>query len=179
MDTLVIDDDMAIQNRKSLKNIDCCAQAVHPTEAKYPQQTTMWKDIDRELYVLHLNKNKDYSPANIVVVGLPGIIVRMWDKMSRIFNLFGLSFPSLTKEIEDTKKECINFINDNEIPEEQRKHFIDFLTKKFDELHNHAIIDWSKFKEQLPENEPLEDAFKDIRNYAQIALIFRNKKWGK
>jgi hypothetical protein len=41
------------------------------------------------LYRTHLSKNADYSPANILGTGEVGVVVRMWDKMARLMNLFG------------------------------------------------------------------------------------------
>ena len=41
------------------------------------------------MYQVHLDKNADYSPANVLGVGEIGLIVRMWDKMTRLLNLLG------------------------------------------------------------------------------------------
>jgi hypothetical protein len=61
----------------------------HPTETKCPEQTAAFRDIVDKMYQVHLEKNQDYSPANILGTGEIGIVVRMWDKMTRLMNLLG------------------------------------------------------------------------------------------
>jgi len=61
----------------------------HPTEVKCPNQAAGFKALVDQMYQTHLDKNADYSPANILGVGEIGLIVRMWDKMTRLMNLLG------------------------------------------------------------------------------------------
>jgi len=61
----------------------------HPTEIKNPNQAKRFKEIVDEMYQVHLDKNADYSPANVLGVGEIGIVVRLWDKMTRLMNLLG------------------------------------------------------------------------------------------
>lgn len=62
---------------------------VHETEKRNPRQAAGFRKIIEEMYRTHLDKNADYSPANILGVGEIGIVVRMWDKMTRLMNLLG------------------------------------------------------------------------------------------
>ena len=61
----------------------------HITEINNPNQAARFKEILDQMYQVHLDKNADYSPANVLGVGEIGIIVRMWDKMTRLMNLLG------------------------------------------------------------------------------------------
>lgn len=61
----------------------------HITEERCPEQAAGFKEIIEQMYQVHLDKNADYSPANILGTGEIGIIVRMWDKMARLMNLLG------------------------------------------------------------------------------------------
>lgn len=63
--------------------------APHPTELKRPQQSTMFLETVMRMYRVHLNKNADYSPANIMGTGEVGIMTRLWDKIARLMNLVG------------------------------------------------------------------------------------------
>ncbi len=72
----------------------CCsdgvpAQRLHITEERCPEQAAGFRDIIEQMYQVHLDKNADYSAANILGTGEIGIIVRMWDKMARLLNLLG------------------------------------------------------------------------------------------
>ena len=62
---------------------------MHETEKRNPNQAAGFRTIIEEMYKTHLDKNADYSPANILGVGEIGIVVRMWDKMTRLMNLLG------------------------------------------------------------------------------------------
>lgn len=61
----------------------------HPTEQAYPEQCAMFKEILDKMYQLHLEKNHDYSPMNMLATGMDGAVVRIWDKVARIMNLCG------------------------------------------------------------------------------------------
>ena len=62
---------------------------LHPTEKRNPNQARGFREITNAMYQVHLDKNADYSPANILGVGEIGLIVRMWDKMTRLLSLLG------------------------------------------------------------------------------------------
>lgn len=61
------------------------------TESRCPEQTKAFMEIIMKMYRVHLKKNADYSPANILGTGTLGVTVRMWDKMARIMNLSGFN----------------------------------------------------------------------------------------
>ena len=64
-------------------------EKAHETERKNPNQAARFKEIIEEMYQVHLDKNADYSPANVLGVGEIGLVVRLWDKMTRLMNLLG------------------------------------------------------------------------------------------
>lgn len=62
------------------------------TEIYCPEQSRCFIQTVMELYRLHLKKNADYSPSNILLTGEIGLLTRMWDKMARLMNLIGFRF---------------------------------------------------------------------------------------
>jgi hypothetical protein len=62
---------------------------IPPTETKRPNQVKGYIDLIMNGYRIHLQKNADYSPANILGTGEIGLVTRTWDKMARLMNLFG------------------------------------------------------------------------------------------
>jgi hypothetical protein len=67
---------------------------LHPTEEKYPEQTTAFRYMLDQMYELHLVKNQDYSPSNINGVGMIGLATRLWDKTVRVMNLLGFNIEA-------------------------------------------------------------------------------------
>jgi hypothetical protein len=65
---------------------------LHPVEKRCPKQAENFRIILGKLYRLHLKKNADYSPANILVTGEVGLITRLWDKIARLLSLYGFRF---------------------------------------------------------------------------------------
>lgn len=63
--------------------------ALHPTELKSPVQCKAFLEMVMSMYRLHLSKNADYSPMNILGTGEIGVLVRLWDKIARLLNLLG------------------------------------------------------------------------------------------
>lgn len=61
----------------------------HPTELRAPRQVEAFRNLVMQMYRLHLSKNADYSPANILGTGELGVVVRLWDKIARLMNLYG------------------------------------------------------------------------------------------
>lgn len=61
----------------------------HPTEISSPQQCQSFLEIIMSMYRVHLDKNADYSPANILGTGEVGLVTRLWDKCARLMNLTG------------------------------------------------------------------------------------------
>lgn len=62
---------------------------LHPTEQARPIQVSEFIRALMRMYRVHLDKNYDYSPANILGTGEIGLITRLWDKMARLMNLVG------------------------------------------------------------------------------------------
>lgn len=151
----------------------------HPTEEKFPEQVKRFKEIIESMYAVHLEKNKDYSPANILVTGMGGVIVRMWDKMARIYNLMGTPMPNLASEIEKVKKRIIEEIENHPDDIEFMKKAVDI---NLDYLYELQSVDFSNLirPEQVEAaNEPLIDSFKDLANYAIIGMLVMEGKWGR
>lgn len=63
----------------------------HPTEQKSPVQCSAFMRIIMGMYRTHLQKNADYSPANILGTGEIGLVTRLWDKVARLLNLSGFN----------------------------------------------------------------------------------------
>jgi hypothetical protein len=61
----------------------------HITEQRSPVQAKAFMETIMEMYRVHLDKNADYSPANILGTGELGLMTRFWDKTSRLMNLYG------------------------------------------------------------------------------------------
>lgn len=85
------------------------SKELHITEQKYPEQTKRFREILDEMYQVHLSKNADYSPMNILGVGVVGIVTRIWDKTSRICSLLGwnLQTGEYSSERKSTNDESI------------------------------------------------------------------------
>lgn len=62
---------------------------VHPTEQRCPEQVVAFIETVMQMYRVHLDKNADYSPANILGPGEIGLATRLWDKITRLLNLYG------------------------------------------------------------------------------------------
>lgn len=63
--------------------------AKHVTESKYPDQCREFEKIVNDLYRLHLEKNREYSPNNIRALGVLGCALRIHEKTIRLLNLLG------------------------------------------------------------------------------------------
>jgi hypothetical protein len=59
------------------------------TEQRAPKQAKRFAEVLGGMYRVHLQKNADYSPANILGTGEIGVTVRLWDKIARLLNLMG------------------------------------------------------------------------------------------
>jgi nucleoside 2-deoxyribosyltransferase len=62
---------------------------LHVTEKERPKQVVAFMEVLMLMYRIHLAKNADYSPANILGTGENGVVVRLWDKIARLLNLSG------------------------------------------------------------------------------------------
>lgn len=75
----------------------------HPTELKRPLQVKLFREVTEKMYRTHLDKNEDYSPANIKATGELGLCTRAWDKMARLMNLTGFRFEVVEERFEAPK----------------------------------------------------------------------------
>lgn len=148
---------------------------LHPTEEKFPQQAKKFKEITEKLYRVHLDKNQDYSPSNIIITGMPGALVRMWDKIARIFNLMGVPFPHIIQDLDESKDIIISVIKSSE----NQQYIIEVIENQFKYLESSCSMDFSTIKEKVAKNESLTDSLEDLANYAIIAILMRERIWGK
>jgi len=95
----------------------------HPTEIRCPDQCEAFREVTNQMYRLHLQKNQDYSPANIKGPGVVGLAVRLWDKTTRMMSLLGFEI-----DISDSK-----YVG----PKEARNETLD---DTFIDLSNYGVI---------------------------------------
>jgi len=84
---------------------------LNQTEQLRPKQCEAFRLITGAMYRLHLAKNHDYSPANILATGEIGLVTRLWDKIARLMNLIGFRFEIYGQSFEkpsEPKNESIN-----------------------------------------------------------------------
>lgn len=62
---------------------------LHPVEVARIEQCEGFIAIVMRMYRTMLDKNYDYSPANILGTGEVGLVTRLWDKVARLMNLTG------------------------------------------------------------------------------------------
>jgi hypothetical protein len=77
----------------------------HETEQKYPEQCTTYNELVAKMYLLHLDKNREYSPNNIKMLGQLGVCLRLMEKIIRTLNLLGFDAleGKLKEKINDPK----------------------------------------------------------------------------
>jgi hypothetical protein len=144
----------------------------HQIEERFPLQTDGFKSLVKAMYQLHLDKQMDYSPANIVIAGDIGIIVRIWDKFCRICNLSGLTFPTVKPKIISAKENVLSYFKKDSSEYAQ-------IEAIFDDLIKNSEFDWSNIKEKPAINEPLDDAWQDLATYSIIGILSRKGLWGR
>lgn len=83
------------------------------TEVKYPEQVEGFIHKIMGMYRVHLRKNEDYSPANIMGAGEVGIVTRLWDKMARLMNLSGFDIDVRATSFREPKEPRHESIEDN------------------------------------------------------------------
>lgn len=84
---------------------------MHSVELQSPSQVKGFVEIIMQMYRVHLSKNSDYSPANILGTGEVGLVTRLWDKVARLMNLMGFRIDvqlSSFSQPEAPKHESIN-----------------------------------------------------------------------
>lgn len=142
-------------------NKDKMPVGTHPTELKSPIQARAFKEIVTKMYEVHLSKNADYSPMNILVTGMPGTITRIWDKVARYVNLTGYTVTSLG---EGNIGEYIFYTM-------ARLFWMSGVFVKM------SLVKTGIMKQ--PNNEPIDDSLMDLSVYGIIGLLLRKGKWGK
>lgn len=85
---------------------------LHPTEERCPIQCQRYLETVMGMYRLHLKKNRDYSPANLLGTGDVGVAVRLWDKVARYLNLIGFKLTIEKGEFEAVKEPNFESIED-------------------------------------------------------------------
>lgn len=85
----------------------------HVTEAIRPKQVEAFINTVMKMYRVHLDKNADYSPANILGTGEIGLVTRIWDKAARLLNLVGFRIEIAGSHFEAPKQPIHESINDN------------------------------------------------------------------
>ena len=83
------------------------------TEVQYPEQVEGFIKKIMGMYSVHLRKNEDYSPANIMGAGEVGIVTRLWDKMARLMNLTGFDIKVEASSFRAPKEPKHESIEDN------------------------------------------------------------------
>jgi hypothetical protein len=83
------------------------------TEQMRPEQVRAYMDVVMHGYRVHLDKNADYSPANIAGCGEPGLTTRVWDKVSRLMNLMGFRIEIASMHYEAPQAPKNESIEDN------------------------------------------------------------------
>jgi hypothetical protein len=77
--------------------------ALHPVEVSCPEQVQAFTEALGAMHRMHLEKNHDYSPANILGTGEVGLVTRLWDKTARLMNLTGFRLTVASCEFETPK----------------------------------------------------------------------------
>lgn len=77
---------------------------LHPTETRSPVQAAAFIRTVMQMYRVHLSKNADYSPANVLATGEVGLVTRLWDKTARLLSLTGFRFTIVEAGTYDAPK---------------------------------------------------------------------------
>jgi hypothetical protein len=81
-------------------------------EHRNPAQCDGFRNIVMGMYRVHLVKNTDYSPANILGTGEIGLVTRLWDKVARLLNLTGFRIDIARSHFEAPANPKCESIND-------------------------------------------------------------------
>ena len=76
---------------------------ISSTELLRPKQVRGYIDIVMNGYRVHLAKNADYSPINILGTGEIGLATRIWDKVARLLHLIGFNIDISKSEYDKPK----------------------------------------------------------------------------
>ena len=98
-----------------------------------PTSKEKFQQIANDIVELLYKKNQDYGDANLTIMGLYGVSVRLCDKVMRLANLSLKKDAAVNESIEDTLKDIIGYaLNALRLLQENR------LTKKgvFDDVED-------------------------------------------
>ena len=107
------------------------------------------RQIEKECFDIMYRKNQDYGD-NISRHGEEGVIIRLWDKLYRLDNVFHSGNREVVDEtLEDTIKDARNYLtilllllrNEWELPWKKREHQFDYppdLKQEFYEMYPEA-----------------------------------------
>ncbi len=137
----------------------------HPTEIKCPQQVNAFMDVVMQMYRLHLDKNQDYSPANVIGCGEQGVGVRFYDKLARLMNLCGF----------DVQLRYANYSLRDVMLFELWNRGVRLL-RRMGFHFGGTVRDGVR---RSPKFESVEDSWLDAANYAVIGRLIHNDLWGK
>jgi|GEM_PF-1343519 len=138
----------------------------HPTEVKFPKQSAGFMDIIMQMYRVHLDKNADYSPANVLGPGEVGLATRVWDKAVRIMNLNGIEVVASDGRYSPTLKLFLDFWEG-----------VQKIIRRAGFL---IVVPFFRFKvAEEPKNESLEDSLCDMSVYLIIWRLLRRGLWGR
>lgn len=76
----------------AIENIDIITShffGPHSIWEKCPKQVHGFLKTVSNMFRVHLRKNQDYSPYNVLCTGEIGLMTRVWDKVSRLMSLQG------------------------------------------------------------------------------------------
>src|SRR6266516_361541 len=114
-------------------------------------------------------KQRDYGPHNISAFGLFGCVVRLNDKVERLKHIHG--FSGEQKKAMRRVGEIMRLCEKNW----HRFNLIETLDHLEDSMTQFKVLFAKKRRPVV--NEKLRDTFRDIANYAVIALLLDSGKW--
>jgi nucleoside 2-deoxyribosyltransferase len=86
---------------------------LNPVEELRPQQVESFISTVMKMYRVHIEKNMDYSSANILGTGSIGLTTRIWDKVARLMNLVGFHIEISNSYFDNPKEPKNESIDDN------------------------------------------------------------------
>lgn len=142
--------------------------SLHPTEVKCPNQVKRFAEILGDIYRIHLSKNHDYSPANVLGTSDIGVATREWDKVARLMNLSGYDIQ-LTKSVfcDSPKANILGLI------------WLSMISILRTFGFNLVIKAINKKPPRDPKHESIIDTYKDLTCYGIIAQLLAEDNWGR
>jgi nucleoside 2-deoxyribosyltransferase len=145
---------------------------ISTTESERPVQCAGFISHVMKMYRVHLLKNEDYSPANILMTDQVGLATRVWDKVARLISLHGIRI-----EIEQAR-----FVG---MPEMgcSMPMLATFYNAIMEVLFSMGLrVDIKSVRMVEPPQakyESIEDNLQDLSVYSVIWRLHREGKWGR